>query len=108
AAPEPLVLFGGDLTSRSDIYSFGLVLAEAVLGKPLDMSGSHADVVLKRQKLPDLSGIDSRLLPLLTRMLQPDPKDRIGSMAEVAAWTEDGSLAPGTRLDDIYELERMI
>lgn len=86
-SPEQLGLFGSDVTNRSDIYSLGLVLIEAALGKPLDMSGSQADVVEKRKTVPDLSALDPRLRPLLTRMLQPDPKNRFASMAEVAAFT---------------------
>lgn len=86
-SPEQLGLFGGDVTPRSDIYSLGLVLAEALRQKPLNMSGSPADVIEKRRKLPDLTGIDSRLRPLIERMLQPHPKDRPQSMAEVAAWS---------------------
>lgn len=85
-SPEQLGLYGGDVTNRSDIYSFGLVLAEAVLGRPIDMSGSQAEVIQKRQKVPDLGTIDPRLRPLLERMLQPKPEDRPASMTEVAAW----------------------
>ncbi len=85
-SPEQLGLFGGDVTNRSDIYSLGLVLVEAALGKPFDMSGSQAEVVEKRKKVPDLSALDARLRPLLTKMLQPDPKNRFASMAEVAGW----------------------
>jgi len=85
-SPEQLGLFGGDVTDRSDIYSLGLVLVEAARGEPLDMSGSPAEVIEKRKKVPDLSTVDARLRPLLTKMLQPDPKNRFASMAEVAAW----------------------
>src|SRR5205814_3812885 len=40
----------------------------------------------KRRVVPDLSGVDPRLQPLLRAMLQPDPAFRIGSMAEVRDW----------------------
>ena len=83
-SPEQLGLFGGDVTAKSDIYSLGLVIAEALTGKPLDMGGSQADVVDKRRKVPDLGGIDERIQPLLEWMLQPEPADRIDSMAAVA------------------------
>ncbi len=86
-SPEQLGLFGGDVTNRSDIYSFGLVLAGALLGQPIDMGGSQADVIDKRRTVPDLSRIDPRLRPLLEAMLQPDPAGRPGSMADVAAWS---------------------
>jgi serine/threonine-protein kinase len=84
-SPEQLGLFGGDVTGKSDIYSFGLVLAHAVTGHVIDMGGSQVQMIEKRRVVPDLSTVDSRLRPLLQKMLQPDPKDRIASMADVAA-----------------------
>ncbi len=86
-SPEQLGMHGGDVTARSDIYSLGLVLAESLLGKPIDMSGSQVEVIDKRRVVPDLSAIDERLRPLIERMLQPDPKDRPQSMTEVSEWT---------------------
>lgn len=88
-SPEQLGLFGGEVTPKSDIYSLGLVLAEALLNGPIDMGGNHVEVIDKRRIVPDLEGIDPRLRPLIARMLQPNPADRPASMAEVAAWTAD-------------------
>lgn len=85
-SPEQLGLFGGEVTGRSDMYSFALVLAEAVTGRALDMRGSQAEILDKRRRVPDLSTVDARLRPLLARMLAPDPKDRPADMAEVASW----------------------
>ncbi|MET3891756.1 serine/threonine protein kinase [Bosea sp. OAE506] len=85
-SPEQLGLFGGDVTGRSDMYSFALVLAEALAGKPLDMGGSQVQILDKRRRLPDLSAIDARIRPLLARMLAPDPADRFADMSEVASW----------------------
>jgi serine/threonine protein kinase len=87
ASPEQLGLAGADVTAKSDIYSFGLVLAEALLGKPIDMAGSQADMVDKRRVVPaELAWIDPTMRPLLQAMLQPLPENRPSSMAEVAAW----------------------
>jgi serine/threonine-protein kinase len=85
-SPEQLGLFGGDITPKSDIYSLGLVLAEALRNGPIDMGGNHVEVIEKRRELPDVGPIDARLRPLIERMLQPNPDDRPSSMAEVAAW----------------------
>ena len=85
-SPEQLGLFGGDVTAKSDIYSLGLVIAECLSGRPIDMGGSQFEVLEKRRTVPDLKMIDARLRPLIERMLQPDPKDRPESMAAVAAW----------------------
>jgi serine/threonine-protein kinase len=85
-SPEQLGLFGGDVTAKSDIYSLALVLTECLTGRPIDMGGSQFEVIEKRRVVPNLGAIDPRFRPLLERMLQPDPKDRPESMAEVAAW----------------------
>ena len=85
-SPEQLGLFGGDVTARSDIYSLGLVLVYALTGHPIDMGGTQVEIVEKRRKLPDLGGIDMRFRPLLAKMLQPDPADRIDTMLAVATW----------------------
>jgi eukaryotic-like serine/threonine-protein kinase len=85
-SPEQLGLFGGEITPKSDIYSLGLVLAAALRGRPIDMRGSQVEVIEKRRAVPNLDGIDPKLEPLLRAMLQPDPADRPGSMAEVRDW----------------------
>lgn len=85
-SPEQVGLFGHDVTFKSDIYSFGLVLFYAATGHKLDMGGSQFQLVEKRRKVPDLSEVDPRLRPMLEQMLQPDPNDRPASMAEIGAW----------------------
>jgi serine/threonine-protein kinase len=95
-SPEQLGLFGGEVTAKSDIYSMGLVLAEAFAGRAIDMGGSQAEIVEKRRRVPDLGGIDPRLRPLIERMLQPNPADRPDSMAEVAAWQPEGTALDST------------
>jgi serine/threonine protein kinase len=87
ASPEQLGLAGGDVTAKSDIYSFGLVLAEALLGRPIDMAGSQAELVDKRRVVPaELAWVEPTMRPLLQAMLQPLPQNRPANMAEVAAW----------------------
>jgi serine/threonine-protein kinase len=96
-SPEQLGLFGGEVTPKSDIYSLGLVLAEALRNGPIDMGGNHVDVIEKRRVVPDVGPIDPRLRPLIERMLQPNPVDRPQSMAEVVAWNVDAAPALGSR-----------
>jgi serine/threonine protein kinase len=86
-SPEQLGLAGGEVTAKSDIYSLGLVLAEALRGRPINMSGSQAEIIEKRRTVPDLANIDPRMRPLIAAMLQPAPVDRPENMATVAAWT---------------------
>ncbi|MGE0282291.1 MAG: protein kinase [Rhizobiaceae bacterium] len=83
-SPEQLGLFGGEVTEQSDIYSLGLVLSAALRGKPLDMSGSQFEIVEKRRSVPDLSDLDEDLRPVIEAMLQPDPRERPASMADIA------------------------
>ncbi|MGO4872118.1 MAG: protein kinase domain-containing protein [Roseiarcus sp.] len=90
-SPEQIGLAGGEVTFKSDMYSFGLVLAEALRGRPIDMSGSQVEVIEKRRVVPDLSDIDASIRPLLQAMLQPLPANRPPSMAAVAAWEETGA-----------------
>ncbi|TGQ05655.1 serine/threonine-protein kinase [Mesorhizobium sp. M2E.F.Ca.ET.219.01.1.1] len=91
-SPEQLGLYGGEVSEQSDIYSLGLVLAAALRGKPLDMSGSQYEVIEKRRTVPDLSDIDPDFQGLIAAMLQPDPRDRPASMAEIARATRGEDL----------------
>src|SRR5260370_4810209 len=93
-SPEQLGLFGGDVTAKSDIYSLGLVLAECLTGRPIDMGGTQFEVLEKRRVVPDLQAVDRRFHPLLEKMLQPNPADRPDSMAAVAAWRPEPPLQP--------------
>lgn len=96
-SPEQLGLFGGDVTAKSDIYSLGLVLAECLTGRPIDMGGTQFDVLEKRRAVPDLQSIDRSFRPLLEKMLQPNPADRPPSMAAVAAWRPEPETLPPPR-----------
>jgi len=85
-SPEQLGIHSREVDDRSDIYSLGLVIAAALRGSPLDMGGSHVEVIEKRSKLPDLSDIDPSLRPLLEAMLQSNPDDRPAGASAVSEW----------------------
>lgn len=85
-SPEQLGLFGGEVTERSDIYSLGLVIAGALRGEAIDMSGSQVEVIEKRRSIPDLSDLDESLRPMLEAMLQPDPRSRPESASDIVEW----------------------
>jgi serine/threonine protein kinase len=98
-SPEQVGLFGGDVTAKSDIYSFGLVLFYALTGQKLDMGGTQFQLVEKRRRVPDLGAVDARIRPLLQKMLQPDPKDR-PTMAEIESWSVGSPRKlPSTRVE---------
>jgi serine/threonine protein kinase len=88
-SPEQLGMAGGEVTERSDIYSLGLVLAAVLRGKTINMTGSQVDVIEKRRLVPDLTGIDPRMRPVLEAMLQPDPRNRPTSMMEIVEGLRD-------------------
>ncbi len=85
-SPEQLGIHNREVDARSDIYCLGLVITAALRGKPLDMGGSHVDVIEKRNRLPDLSEVDESLRPLVEAMLQPNPDDRPPDAAAVSQW----------------------
>ncbi|MBV9290061.1 MAG: protein kinase, partial [Hyphomicrobiales bacterium] len=93
ASPEQFGLAGGEVTFKSDIYSLGLVLAAALRGRPIDMSGTEVEAITKRSAVPSLSDIDPAIRPLIQAMLQPLPANRPASMAAVANW--EGIRRPG-------------
>lgn len=82
-SPEQLGDFGGEITARSDIYSLGLVFAAALRGQPLDMGSTPVEAIDRRRGIPDISGIDPALLPVVEAMLQPNPEHRPPSMDAV-------------------------
>ncbi|MEM8592045.1 MAG: serine/threonine-protein kinase [Pseudomonadota bacterium] len=82
-SPEQLGLFGGDAEAPSDVYSLGLLMMAMITGQPVPMGNSIADAVQKRQTLPDLKDIPLEFRDVLTKMLQPDPADRMPSMQAV-------------------------
>ncbi len=84
-SPEQCGLYDAAVDHRSDIYSLGLVLAAAAVGRPLPMGSSLARAVKARESTPDLSNVPEDLRRDLGRLLEPDPLRRVQSMHEVAA-----------------------
>jgi len=95
-SPEQLGLFGGVITGASDVYSLGLLAANAVLGRPIAMDGTQYEIIEKRRAIPNLSGVDPELRPVLERMLEPDPAARNISMLEIAGLMAATSSRPGS------------
>ena len=97
-SPEQLGAFGGHVDGRSDIYSTALLIAAASRGEVVPMGASIVDAVGKRAGVPDLTGVDPELLPLLSYMLQPDPANRPATMAAVIAALDNPALIPVAEL----------
>lgn len=94
-SPEQLGLNGGVVSAKSDIYSLGLVLAQASTGQPLSMTGSQVDIIDKRRDVPDLAAVPGHVRSLIQAMLAPAPEGRPEDMAMVADW--DGKTFTGRR-----------
>ena len=77
ASPEQLGFFGGKIDGRSDLYSLGLVLAAASLGRPMGMGTTVMEAVDARRsfsRLPD--GVPIGLRSAIQPLLALDPNDR--------------------------------
>ncbi|NYZ11056.1 protein kinase [Azospirillum sp. RWY-5-1] len=98
ASPEQFGMYGGSVDARSDIYSIGLVLVEAVRGKRLDMGANPSTAIQARMAAPDLSDLPARIRPALAAMLAPDPKDRPTDFAGILALLPKAATLPPTPL----------
>jgi serine/threonine protein kinase len=88
ASPEQLL--GAATTEASDLYSLGLVIAAATRGCKLDVGCDDMSARAASATLPRLSDMPTELVPILERLLQPDPRARrsaqwlAGQLAEQA------------------------
>jgi serine/threonine-protein kinase len=82
-APEQLGAFDRNVGPWTDVYSLALVMLALATRKPVDMGANLFEAVNRRNSGPDLSETPPALRHLFERMLAPDPKDRLQSMAEV-------------------------
>lgn len=82
-SPEQLGHYDGVVGPRTDVYGLALLMAAALQGEPLDMGSSIVEAVNARRAIPDLSGIDPALRPLMAHMLEPDPTNRPARMSDV-------------------------
>jgi eukaryotic-like serine/threonine-protein kinase len=77
---------------RSDIWSFGVVLAEMVSGKRLFDADTISDTiaaVLTRE--PDLSGVPPSVRRLIRLCLAKDPRERLRHIADALAVVDESS-----------------
>src|SRR5262249_42737966 len=105
-SPEQLGMFGGVVDARSDIYSMGLVLAAAAIGEPLDMGMTPISVVEARRSVPNLSRVPAELRDELAALLQPNPRDRVQTMAAVADDDPVAAIFSGSKSERRHEQRR--
>ncbi len=85
ASPEQMGLSGGQVTAKADVYSLGIIFAEAATAQPMNMGGTQANAVETRKTVPPLDHVPDDYRPLITAMLHPDPLKR-PDMVEVTQW----------------------
>lgn len=85
---------GSAVDHRTDIYSFGLILNDMLLGRrQAGAGGGMAGMLSRMQRAPSsLRSVDATIPPwvdaLVTKCLQPDPASRYSTIAEVLAELE--------------------
>ncbi|HVH03993.1 MAG TPA: protein kinase [Amaricoccus sp.] len=82
AAPEQL---HGRAEPRSDLYALGALLLATFRGAVPDVGGSPGEVVARKQRPPDTTGVPEPLRGLIDDLTQPDPARRPPSAAAVVA-----------------------
>jgi serine/threonine-protein kinase len=84
---SPEQVKGVTLDSRSDLFSFGVILAEMISGRhPFRQPSMGETLAAVLREPPDLTGdIPHGLAALVRRLLAKNPEDRYASAAEVGA-----------------------
>lgn len=85
-APEQLT--GGDVDERSDVFAIGVMVAEAISGRPPFRGRTHDEILMAIISEPlRLDGVESELRELeavLRRAVGKEPSDRFATVADFA------------------------
>src|SRR5215469_8483715 len=109
---SPEQLQGQKADSRSDIFSFGLVLYEMLTGSRAFDGSSPASVIaaIMERKAPSVAGVAPAILDrVLRRCLAKDPERRCQNASDLKAeleWIAEGSTSPPTEVTSSRRLWR--
>jgi eukaryotic-like serine/threonine-protein kinase len=97
-APEQLGDFDRQVGPWTDVYSLGLAIFSASIGKDANMGATLVDAVDKRRAGVDISSAPAPLQPVLAAMLKANPAERLRSMEAVLEMLDSPDMAklPGT------------
>jgi serine/threonine-protein kinase len=93
-APEQLGDFDKEVGPWTDVYSLGLVILAAALGREPGLGGGFVEAIDRRRRGVDLSEAPAEIRPILARMLVANPLDRLRSMDEVLGEIDEIVRAP--------------
>jgi serine/threonine protein kinase len=92
ASPEQLL--GATTAQASDVYSLGLAIAAAARGGKLDIGRDEVSARAARATLPPLPDVPTELVPILQKLLQPNPRARPTAQWLAAQLAAHAGLAP--------------
>jgi len=109
-APEMLLGDEGAIDARTDVYNAGVLLWEAINGRPLFGNAKPEDVVreqlagrIAKPHVPLRDKWASTVVPVVERALAISPEERYGSIAEMAAALRIAVRARLMTHDDVIE-----
>jgi serine/threonine protein kinase len=94
---SPEQVHGDAVDQRSDIFAFGIVLYEMLVGRHPYLHENVAETIaaILRDPVPAAPGLPAELERVLARCLAKDPEERWGSAEELAAQLEPMALQKG-------------
>lgn len=105
AAPEVFGKYGRDVGPWTDVYSLALTVLAYAKGDPVDMGVTMADAFDARAQVPDLGWLSPGLVPIFSKMLEPDPQVRLRSMHAVIEAIDAPIVTLGEQLRTGFDID---